>query len=297
MLEYIKECPVCKHTQTTDFLTCQDHTVSKAFFSIVACQQCGFKFTNPRPTADTIGKYYQSEAYISHSNTSKGLIAKLYHTVRNITLKGKVKLIESLYPQKGKLLDIGCGTGMFIQAAQQHGWQVAGIEPSDDARALAEQINQTKIEPAILSAFPQQTFQIITMWHVLEHVHLLNETIDWLFEKLAPNGKVIIAVPNHESFDAQTYQSHWAAYDVPRHLYHFSQKSIQQLFQQHGFGLVKTVPMKFDSFYVSMLSTKYKYGNTNYLESLVKGLQSNLKGAANQHNYSSIVYIFEKTSA
>ncbi|WP_044172490.1 class I SAM-dependent methyltransferase [Flectobacillus major] len=294
MLEYIEECPVCKNTTTTHFITCKDHTVSHEAFNIVACTACGFKFTNPRPNATEIGKYYQSEAYISHSNTSKGIVAKIYHQVRKITLLDKVKLINSLYHTKGKLLDVGCGTGMFLNTAKEDGWQVNGIEPSDDARKLAEEITHTSIASEVLTAFTNQKFNIITMWHVLEHVHLLNETIDWLFNKIENDGKVIIAVPNYQSYDASVYQESWAAYDVPRHLYHFSKDTIKQLFAAHGFELVKHLPMKFDSFYVSMLSSKYQTGKTNYIGAFLNGLKSNGVGEKNDNNYSSIIYIFEK---
>ena len=295
MQELLEKCPVCQHTQTQKYITCEDFTVSHEKFDIVSCQKCGFKFTNPRPTANTIGKYYQSENYISHSNTSKGIISKIYHQVRKITLQQKVDLINNLNGGKqGSLLDIGCGTGMFLNAAKSNGWKVAGVEPSDGARKMAEEINQISIPSEIVGSYKNQQFDIITMWHVLEHVHLLNETVEFLKDKSTPKGKVIIAVPNHESQDAQIYQEHWAAYDVPRHLYHFSRNSIQQLFENHGFKLKEHLPMKFDSFYVSMLSTKYQQGNTNYVESFLSGLKSNRVGAKQNNNYSSIIYIFEK---
>lgn len=293
-MEELKNCPVCQNNTFIEFLKVQDFTVSQEKFSIQECKNCGFKFTNPRPDLTQIGEYYKAESYISHTNTSKGLIAKLYHSVRKYTLKGKLNLINSLIPQKGKLLDVGCGTGMFLNVCREDGWIVNGIEPDGGARQIAEEINKASIKTEILSSFKNETFDIITMWHVLEHVHLLNKTVDWLNERLSENGYLIIAVPNHESKDAEIYQEHWAGYDVPRHLYHYSQKSIKQLFEQKGFSLKETLPMKFDSFYVSMLSTKYQSGKINYIKAFLDGLKSNMSAGSNNGNYSSLIYIFKK---
>ena len=293
-MKQISDCPVCQNNIFEKYLEVQDYTVSNKKFQIVVCKSCDFKFTNPRPDQDEIGEYYKAESYISHSNTSKGLIAKIYHSVRKYTLKRKINLINRLYPQKGKLLDVGCGTGMFLNEARGNGWKVNGIEPDSGARQIAEEINKSTIKTEILSSFQHEKFNIITMWHVLEHVHLLNETVDWLKERITEDGSIIIAVPNHESKDAEIYQAQWAAYDVPRHLYHFSQKSIKQLFEQKGFRLEETLPMKFDSFYVSMLSTKYQTGKINYLKAFTDGLKSNFDAGNNDENYSSLIYIFKK---
>lgn len=293
-MEKISNCPVCQHHSLSHYLSVKDYTVSQETFEIVNCKQCNFKFTNPRPALNVIGDYYKADSYISHTNTSKGLIAKLYHSVRKYTLKGKLELVNRLSPKKGKLLDVGCGTGMFLNICRENGWNVAGIEPDSGARSIAESINQTKIQEEVLSSFANEQFDVISMWHVLEHVHLLNETVEWLFNRLKDDGSLIIAVPNYESEDAKIYGEHWAAYDVPRHLYHFSQSTIKLLFEKKGFQLVETLPMKFDSFYVSMLSTKYQAGKINYLKALLDGLKSNLKASSNQHNYSSLIYIFKK---
>lgn len=293
-MEHLEHCPVCQSQNFEEYLTIKDYTVSQEQFKIVTCKKCGFKFTNSRPDKNGIDKYYQAESYISHTNTSKGLISKIYQEVRKFTLKGKLNLINSLSPKKGKLLDVGCGTGMFLNIARQNGWNVNGIEPDAGARAMAEEINQIEIKKEILNAFQSETFDIISLWHVLEHIHLLNETIEYLKVRLSQDGSLIIAVPNHESKDAEIYQEQWAAYDVPRHLYHFSQHSIKELFAKHGFELKKTLPMKFDSFYVSMLSTKYQTGKINYLKALVDGLKSNLNARKQNQNYSSLIYVFKK---
>jgi 2-polyprenyl-3-methyl-5-hydroxy-6-metoxy-1,4-benzoquinol methylase len=293
-MEQLNNCPVCQSQTFEEYLTIQDYTVSQEQFKIVTCQKCGFRFTNPRPNGEAIGEYYKAESYISHTNTSKGLISKIYQEVRKFTLKGKLNLINRLSPNRGKLLDVGCGTGMFLNVAKENGWKVNGIEPDAGARAIAEETNQIKIKQEVLSSFENEAFEVITLWHVLEHVHELNATIDWLKDRLSKDGSLIIAVPNHESKDAEIYKEQWAAYDVPRHLYHFSQKSIEQLFANHGFELKETLPMKFDSFYVSMLSTKYQTGKINYLKAIIDGLKSNLSAEKNNQNYSSLIYVFKK---
>lgn len=293
-MEQLNNCPVCQSQMFEEYLTVKDYTVSQEQFKIVTCKNCGFRFTNPRPDVNEIGEYYKAESYISHTNTSKGLISKVYQEVRKFTLKSKLNLINKLSPQKGKLLDVGCGTGMFLNIAKENGWQVNGIEPDTGARAIAEEINQIKIKEEVLNSFQNETFEVITLWHVLEHIHELNATIDWVKERLSKNGSLIIAVPNHESKDAEIYQEQWAAYDVPRHLYHFSQKTIKELFTKHGFELKESLPMKFDSFYVSMLSTKYQTDKINYLKAFVDGVKSNLSAESNNQNYSSLIYVFKK---
>jgi 2-polyprenyl-3-methyl-5-hydroxy-6-metoxy-1,4-benzoquinol methylase len=294
IMEQLNNCPVCQSQTFEEYLTVKDYTVSQEQFKIVTCKKCGFKFTNPRPDGEAIGEYYKAESYISHTNTSKGLISKIYQEVRKFTLKGKLNLINRLSPKNGKLLDVGCGTGMFLNVARENGWKVNGIEPDAGARAIAEENNQIKIKQEILGSFENETFEVITLWHVLEHVHELNATIDWLKERLSKEGSLLIAVPNHESKDAEIYQEQWAAYDVPRHLYHFSQKSIKELFANYGFELKEILPMKFDSFYVSMLSTKYQTGKINFLKAFMDGLKSNILAEGNNQNYSSLIYVFKK---
>ncbi|MDJ1473114.1 class I SAM-dependent methyltransferase [Xanthocytophaga flava] len=292
MPENLKSCPVCNTLVFKHFLVCKDYTVSKQEFQIVRCESCGFKFTNPRPAAHEIGAFYQSEDYISHSNTNKGLINKAYQIVRNYTLKNKLKLINSLHT-KGTLLDIGCGTGAFLQTCSSAGWQVKGTEPDSNARAFAGSNNQLTIEPDFLTAYPDEQFDIITMWHVLEHVHLLSETLDKLRRNLSSDGKLVIAVPNSESYDAKYYNQYWAAYDVPRHLYHFAPKTLTQLIEKFGFKIAEVKPMYFDAFYISMLSTKYRDGKINYAEAVSRGLKSNSWAKKNNDNYSSLIYIFK----
>jgi 2-polyprenyl-3-methyl-5-hydroxy-6-metoxy-1,4-benzoquinol methylase len=283
-------CPICNETKNEVYLHCKDHTVSEHTFTIVKCLSCNFIYTNPVPPESEIGKYYKSESYISHTDTKKGIINKLYHFVRNITIKKKLQLLDQL-SGKGKLLDIGCGTGHFIKECKNQGWTVEGTEPDPDARKLAETLTDSKISETVFAKTEFKSYNIISLWHVLEHVHRLNETIEQIKKLLKDNGHLIIAVPNCESFDAKYYKEHWAAFDLPRHLYHFTQDSMENLLHKHGFNIIKKTPMVFDSFYVSMMSEKYKKGNI--VNAILTGLRSNLKGR-NKLNYSSITYVAEK---
>ncbi|MDX2172458.1 MAG: class I SAM-dependent methyltransferase [Bacteroidota bacterium] len=293
-MKTISQCPVCKAESFSSFLTCKDYTVSQEDFSIVSCNSCNFKFTNPRPEDYKLGDYYKSEDYISHSNTSKGFISKLYKSVRNYTLNKKLKLISG-YVSRGTILDYGCGTGMFLNVCQNSGWKAFGMEPDEGARKIASEmgLNVFSDKGKIETYIGNERFDIITLWHVLEHVTDLEETLNFFKTKLNQNGALIIAVPNYTSFDAKHYKEFWAAYDVPRHLYHFEIETIQKLLSPCGFKLVETKPMKFDSFYVSMLSEKYKTGSIKYFNAFMCGLKSNLK-AKQTKDYSSVIYVFRK---
>lgn len=294
MLKKLDNCPVCNSVQFTPFIACKDYTVSQETFQIVSCAACGFKFTNPRPTDETIGSYYKSEDYVSHTNTKKGLINRLYHTVRSYTLKKKLSLIES-YVSRGTILDYGCGTGMFLGTCKAAGWNAFGFEPDSDARGIAQaqslSVHTSKLDLA--KALNGTKLDVITLWHVLEHVTDLDDTLSFFKQHLADNGTLIIAVPNYTSADAKHYGQYWAGYDVPRHIYHFDLKTVSQLLSKIGFKHTKSLPMKFDSFYVSMLSEKYKTGSIKYLSAFIQGLRSNLN-AKDANSYSSVIYIFKK---
>jgi 2-polyprenyl-3-methyl-5-hydroxy-6-metoxy-1,4-benzoquinol methylase len=294
-LETLKECPVCKSNQFKSYLNVVDYTVSKKRFNIQECNSCSFLFTNPRPSENEIGYYYESQEYISHHDDAKGFMSKVYKTVRDHTIGEKIKMINGLNAHKGNLLDIGCGTGNFVQACKVDGWHITGVEPDQGARKVAsERVGQSIFQNIFEPEITAQKYDIITMWHVLEHVHLLNETISWLKAHLKPGGKILIAVPNPASHDAKKYGEFWAAYDVPRHLYHFTEKTMKTLMQNHGLHVEKVFPMWFDSFYVSMLSTKYQSGSTKMFDSMLTGLISNVKGngsEASSTNTSSLIYL------
>jgi SAM-dependent methyltransferase len=267
--------------------------VSKEEFTIVQCGSCGFRFTNPRPDEATVGKYYQSEDYISHSNTSKGLINSAYQSVRKITLKRKLKQVCSATgKQQGKLLDMGCGTGEFLNTCKQAGWTVQGIEPSPGAREFAiKQYGLDVKDAGAWNAFTDNAFDAVTAWHVLEHVYDLAGTLQQVKRILLPGGAFIVALPNCSSADAEFYGRYWAAYDVPRHIWHFTPAHVKTFFEKQGYKLESVLPMPFDAYYISMLSEKYKGGNVNYGRALVHGYFSNSSAAKKGNTYSSQVYI------
>ncbi|MFM1753189.1 MAG: hypothetical protein RLZZ236_128 [Bacteroidota bacterium] len=272
------------------FLTVTDYSVSKEVFDLYQDEELDMLITHPKPGLDVLGRYYESADYISHTDSKRSLFEKVYHFIKGIALKNKLNLINSLQPNKGKILDIGAGTGEFLFVAQQNGWNTTGVEPSEKAKKIA--INKGVSFVEALAQLENHTFDVITMWHVLEHVPDLNHQIKELKRLLKPSGYLIVAVPNFNSFDAQHYGKFWAAYDVPIHFWHFSKTAIQKLFQKEQMELVKILPMKFDSFYVSLLSEKYKSGRMNYVKAFFIGLWSNIK-AKSDMEYSSHIYILK----
>ena len=293
MYEKVEKCPVCKGKSIDNHIICKDFTVSGESFAITKCASCGFLFTNPRPEQSIIQNYYQSEDYISHSDKGNNLTNILYKIVRNFTLRSKLRLLNKLTPDNKSLLDYGCGTGDFLNFCQSNNWTVDGVEPSDDAKTIAEQKIGQPIHSDIKTIDTAQSYHVITLWHVLEHVHDLNKLIKKLKKLLAKDGHFIIALPNCASYDQKIYSEHWAAYDVPRHLYHFNQQTFKTFADKHELKLVDTLPMKFDSFYVSLLSEQHIHNKSNYLKAFKNGLKSNQWAAKNNNNYSSLIYILK----
>jgi SAM-dependent methyltransferase len=289
-------CPSCGSGSVAQKLVAIDYTVSKEQFGIWQCDNCSLRFTQNVPGQSSIGKYYQSENYISHTDTKKGLVNSLYHLIRKRTLHQKQRLIETVTGVKtGNLLDIGAGTGAFCSYMKKAGWNVLGLEPDEMTRNRALELYGISLQ-AIDHLFEQdKTYDAVTMWHVLEHVHPLHEYIDQVKKVLKPNGRAFIAVPNYTSYDAAKYKEYWAAYDVPRHLYHFSPASMKWLIEKHGMIVEKIQPMWYDSFYVSMLSEQYKYGRPGNLNAFKNGFLSNLKASGNNEKCSSLIYIIAKS--
>ena len=293
MYEKLANCPSCGNSSFHNHLICKDHSISKESFAIVKCDQCELLFTNPRPNKESIGKYYETEDYISHSNSSKSIINKIYKIVRSFSLKNKIKIADQLTTDKN-ILDYGCGTGHFLSEAKKNNWKIKGIEPNESARQLANKQLGGHVFPTLVELDKNEKYSIITLWHVLEHILDLSTTLGVLKSLLSKDGSLIIAVPNPESYDAQYYKEYWAGYDVPRHLYHFTPKSLKKLIQKHNLKLIETLPMKFDSFYVSLLSEKYKSGHNNYIRSFINGYKSNSYARKNSNSYSSIIYILKQ---
>lgn len=278
------------NTQKKHFLKVKDFSVSQETFDLYHDETLDMLVTHPQPALDVLGKYYESADYISHTDSKRSLFEKAYHFVKDIALKNKLDLINSYQPSKGRILDIGAGTGDFLAVAKNNGWKTVGVEPSDKAKSIAKGKGVSFVENT--AELENHSFDVISMWHVLEHVPNLEEQITELKRLLKPTGTLIVAVPNFKSFDAKHYGQFWAAYDVPIHFWHFSKKAIQLLFAKEKMTLQKVLPMKFDSFYVSLLSEKYKNGKMNYFKAFFIGLQSNWKAKKNME-YSSHIYIIK----
>ena len=292
-------CPVCNHCNVQIAIESQDFSLTQTPFSILHCNHCSFRFTSPVPNQDEIGQYYKFNDYISHTDTKEGWMNQLYHFVRTKTLADKTKWVQSLFTgYKGHILDIGAGTGAFAHAMQEKAWKVTGLEPDAVTREKAFEIHQLHLQSTeVIFNLPENEFEVITMWHVLEHVHALKPYLNQCFKSLKDNGRLIIAVPNYTSFDARYYKKYWAAYDLPRHLYHFSPKSMSILLNEMEFEIVSIRPMWYDSFYVSLLSEKYKQsGKLGMVIAGVIGMLSNLFALKDASKGSSIIYEFKKKS-
>ena len=289
----IINCPQCNCNSFDDFLSVTDFTVSRETFKIVECKRCHLKYTNPRPAEKLLGSYYESETYISHSDTNAGFISKAYKAVRTISLRRKCALINSLGSTHKTILDIGCGTGAFLNTMSEDNWKTTGIEPNDSARAKAvAKYGLTVYEEKFLDEAPIQ-YDVITLWHVLEHVYHLRKRLNEILQRMHSGSTLVVAVPNCDSSDAKYYQQYWAAYDVPRHLYHFNPSTMESLMDDNGLRVVQKVTMPFDAYYVAMLSEKYKNSKQNLIGAMYQGVLSNLHSVKEVDKCSSIVYIIK----
>ncbi|MBE0639304.1 MAG: class I SAM-dependent methyltransferase [Bacteroidales bacterium] len=292
-MEALSHCPVCDNDQFQLFKKIVDHFLTKEEFQVVQCNNCGFLFTNPRPAQSEISRYYQSDEYISHNKNKVGWLSSVYNIVRNISLYRKYKLIAK-HKTASKILDIGCGTGDFLHFMKKKGWEVTGIEPADSPRGFALQnYNIDVFDEKELPHLPFGNFDVITLWHVLEHVPDLNLLIKQIKNLLKSDGLLVVALPNHESWDAGHYQTFWAAWDVPRHFYHFSKKTFSLIIKNHQLKIISSHPMKFDAFYISLLSEKYKHVKPGFIHALINGMRSNQSAKQNLNNYSSLVFLIK----
>lgn len=287
-------CPLCGNDYLEPVMECKDYYASGETYGLAKCSKCGFLLTQNVPDETEIGRYYETPAYISHSDTRKGLTNSLYHIVRKHMLKRKRRLVENISGRtNGNLLDYGTGTGYFAQAMKEAGWHVTAIEKSEQARKTAlDNFGLQVGSEQTFGQLPTGTFHVITLWHVLEHLQNLNEMWEQLRQLLAPGGCLIIAVPNCQSADAGYYGNTWAAYDVPRHLWHFSPDTMRQFAEKHGFRLIRTLPMPFDAFYVSILSEKYRQTALPFIKGMCSGLRAWLRAYRQPNKSSSLIYVF-----
>ncbi|WP_232424842.1 class I SAM-dependent methyltransferase [Algoriphagus resistens] len=298
MLEKLTKCPLCKSGHFLNYQEIKDFAVSQKSFLICNCTNCGLKFTNPRPTEETIAPYYDFPEYFSHDDKAKNLTQFIYQKVRNYTTSQKLKHLTSLKPLKGSYLDYGCGTAELLAKAENKGWKVTGIEPNEKAKKLAETKIDGKVYQSINDLPKESSFDIITLYHVLEHIHLLRKTVKKLLKHLKSDSYIVIAVPNPDSPDAIKYGKQWAGWDIPRHLYHFNHQAIKSFEEIFDLQLTNEIPMIFDSYYVSLLSEGYTYPDQStlkkYWKAIVSGKKSNKEAAKSAGNYSSNLFVFKK---
>ena len=286
-------CPWCGSTTDKTVLELKDYFLSKEDFKIVECPHCGLRFTIPRPAPDVIGKYYQSEEYYSHQQNNKGFIPRVYEFVKSFNIKRKTKLAIGGLSQ-GSLLDIGCGVGDFLVQVKKQGWKVQGIEPSVDAKKIAEmRLGFLPKAPSEYAQLEENSFDVITMWQVLEHIDDLHFQTSELMRLLKPGGRLVIALPNFQSFDCQYYKEVWAAWDVPRHLNHFSPDTLRNIISSIGFQVVDTQKLVWDSYYISYMSERFKGHSLPLVRGAWVGFRSNCR-AHKTGMYSSLVYRFQK---
>ncbi len=292
-MKKILTCPVCQSTNIIKKFDVKDYFLTQENFSIWQCKSCGLLFTNPIPKGQNLGKYYESPDYLSHDTSSSGVIGKLYQFLRKINIARKYKIITNL-KNSGNILDIGCGTGELLNYFQNQNWSCLGIEPNEPARKFAKAHYNLKVEEEqSLETIPSQSFDIISMWHVLEHVPDVNERIIQVKRILKNNGHLIIALPNPISRDSNYYKTYWAGLDVPRHLYHFSPQAFENLANRHNLEIIHTLPLKMDAYYVSLLSERYMKNTMPVFRALLNGTKSNLS-AKKTGNYSSLIYVLNK---
>lgn len=285
-----KNCPSCESTEFSAFMTTRDYFLTQEEFKLVRCNSCELIFTNPIPSIRDLPSYYDSPDYLSHKVSKLSLTGFIYNHLREINLKGKYKLI-SKFKKTGKILDIGQGTGEFLYFMQTKGWDAKGVEPNESARKFAKDNYKLSVvdEKEIVELDADQ-YDVITMWHVLEHVVELRERMQQINKLIKKDGILVIAVPNLNSPDSKKYKEKWAALDVPRHLYHFTIQTMESLLRTSGFEVITLHPLKLDSYYVSLLSEKYLKTRFPFPSAFINGFKSN-HAARKKNNYSSMVFV------
>ena len=294
--QVISLCPACGSERIHTYVSATDYYATGETFDVYECDACGMRFTQNTPIEAESARYYSSPDYISHTDINKGLFNRTYHAVRAIMLRRKAHLVmKALGSKEGRLLDIGAGTGYFAREMQRCGFSVEAVEINEAARKVAaEKAGITERPVSALATFESESFDAITMWHVMEHVYNLADEWQTLRRLLKSDGRLIIAVPNCASTDAQYYKESWAAYDVPRHLWHFSPHTMKLIAEQYGFRIMDIHPMPFDAYYVSMLSEKYRGHSPYFIRGMAFGIYSWFKAQCDKEKSSSLIYVMKK---
>jgi 2-polyprenyl-3-methyl-5-hydroxy-6-metoxy-1,4-benzoquinol methylase len=290
-------CPLCHSDRISLYLKCTDYFLSKEEFDLFRCEACGFIFTRSCPDENDIGRYYESDDYISHDDNAKGFMNRIYMLARNFMLKEKKRIVQNATGLRtGKILDIGCGTGYFAWTMKKGGWYVTGIEPNKKASAFgSERFGIDVISPELISTLPDHSFDTVTMWHVMEHLHDPFKYSDEINRLLKPEGICIVALPNSGSSDAMYYGRFWAAYDVPRHLWHFSPSTLKIFWEKKGYEVVNIKRLPLDVFYISILSEKNRGSEIPFTKGLLIGGFFTMKSAITKSSCSSLIYFLGRS--
>jgi 2-polyprenyl-3-methyl-5-hydroxy-6-metoxy-1,4-benzoquinol methylase len=288
-------CPLCSSAKTILYLRCSDHLLSRDIFDLCKCSDCGFVFTGQYPDEQSIGRYYGSDDYISHDDEAKGFLNRIYQIARHVMLRRKVRMVEKATGiTLGRILDIGCGTGHFAAAMEQNGWYVTGIEPNIKARNFASgQFGLDVISPEQVPGLPSGSFDCITMWHVLEHFHDPFGYAAEIKRLLKPGGLCLCALPNSNSFDAVHYKEYWAAYDVPRHLWHFTPETFRVFAEKTLFQIIKIKSLPLDVFYISILSERNKGSHFPFIKGVINGTFYAIRSWSDKNKSSSLIYFMK----
>jgi len=290
-----KYCPVCGNDSFKQHSVVTDYFLTKKEFSISQCKKCDFLFTNPYPDDSIISEYYKSDSYLSHPKSKFSIFSLVYNLIRRLNIKNKYRVVTKGI-EVGNVLDIGCGSGDFLNYCKEHNWKIYGVEPNTEAREFAsKRVGEEIFHPDHQKYFQSQSFDLITLWHVLEHIDDLDVQFAEIKRILKSTGRLVIALPNYKSYDANLYGNFWAGWDVPRHLHHFDRSTISILAKRYGFNLENVYPMVWDAYYVSLLSEKYLNSRLFPLKALSNGWKSNSK-ARKTLEYSSLIYIFSSES-
>jgi len=265
------DCIICNSTINSPYIEVLDRFSCKSF-QIVKCE-CGFKFLSPRPKFSGITYYYENDDYDPHRLENKSIFHTVYGWVQKIALRWKFKHI-SKFIRSGNLLDIGGGGGRFCSYFKSKGWRVSLQDNSSKARFLAQEAD---IETyTLLSEIQSQQFDLITMWHSLEHIHAIDALFQNVNRLTSDDGFLVVAVPNINAPERKFLGKDWAPWDAPRHLYHFNYAQLSKLLRKYGWKIEFSMPMIQDTPYNILLSLNIKspleliWGGFVLLYSLIK---------------------------
>ena len=289
-------CPLCGAYGQTPYADCTDFTVSRESYILMRCPECGMVYTSNPPKECDTSKYDKLDLKLKLGDSPAGLIHKLYYYIRLRMLSRKAHIVESQsYRTGGSLLNYGAKTGYFSHKMERRGWKVTSIEKYHEERLFSlEMFHHRMFDVPEMDRLHPETFDVITLWHVFEHCYDPNGLLDKFYKLLRPTGILIMACPNIRSTDAMHYGPYWAAYDVPRHLWHFNTTSLSELAHKHGFTLMHRERMPFDCFYISILSEKHKRHKMAFLRGILYGFHCWLVSLAHPDSSSSMVYVFRK---